>query len=1006
MADDRFVLGIEIDAAQALQMVNTLTRSIRETGQAIGLTDKQIEGMEKGLAKTGAATKTAASNQKDLHQSLSTTRYALYDVSNTLGVAGIALLGLATAAYKVGIAWERDFANVVRTTSANLGAEQIDRMRDAFIDLQGTLPVTSRDLAEIGTLAGQLGIAAGDVVNFTEQVAKFSAVSGVSVDASATAFGRLDSLLPDVRGNFEGLSSSILKVGVNSVATEAQIISTAQQIASMGELAGLSADEVIGLSGAMASLGISPELARSVITSSFTKIITAVTEGGVALEKFGAASGQSGQEFKESWNEDAVGTYSRLLATISSSDNAIGMLQDLGLHSQRLTPTLLKLGQNTDILAQSLSDAGVGFSEASEVNRQYGLIAETTASKIQILVNKFQGFIATLVDGGTVLGGAIDAISGLLTMLTDFSREPMGANILQFGVIAAGVVGAMLILAAAASRLVAGGIALRQAWAGMAPLFASTGTAATGAAAGLSATSVAAGGTSRVLANLVKTAGPVVAIFAALQVIDWAANFRESVNDVDGYINSLKTAGDATKTFFEFGETDTGFGDVLSGYSDDISKFNKDLEDIGQSDFWGDFAQKTNNVAPLRDATGAIDNFRDTFRKLQEQGEESFGIQAFQEIVHGANLSDDALAALLSRAPEVKGAMTDMLTGLDIEATDQTLMDLARGTLPATQQAAVDAATGFDALAMDIASAEEALKSATATLLEFNGTAISAEQAEINFQGALSSVVEAAKEATVTVDGTNEASLRFRQTLLDAESAARSSAQAIVDNGGDVDVAAGKYRSMRTAIVDQITALGYSRGVAEQWADTVLGTTSEAEGAIRNYSTAVKNVPKTATTEVRANTGPAYSDVNDLVAQMRKIRITIPVNAATSYAVNSGSAGGIPRATGGPVYGPGTSTSDSIQAWLSNGEFVMKTQAVQRYGLGYMHAINSGRAPKFAQGGPVGAAPASSMSGITELGPKTLARLTREITNNIYLDDVTIAQAANRGNTNLRNMGR
>jgi hypothetical protein len=48
-------------------------------------------------------------------------------------------------------------------------------------------------------------------------------------------------------------------------------------------------------------------------------------------------------------------------------------------------------------------------------------------------------------------------------------------------------------------------------------------------------------------------------------------------------------------------------------------------------------------------------------------------------------------------------------------------------------------------------------------------------------------------------------------------------------------------------------------------------------------------------------------------------------------------------AEGGKVRGPGTGTSDSILAWLSNGEFVMRWKAVQKYGVGFMHALNHGK---------------------------------------------------------------
>jgi hypothetical protein len=57
---------------------------------------------------------------------------------------------------------------------------------------------------------------------------------------------------------------------------------------------------------------------------------------------------------------------------------------------------------------------------------------------------------------------------------------------------------------------------------------------------------------------------------------------------------------------------------------------------------------------------------------------------------------------------------------------------------------------------------------------------------------------------------------------------------------------------------------------------------------------------------------------------------------------------GQPRATGGPVWGPGGPTDDRIPILVSNGEFVQKAAAVQKYGLKMMEDIN---ALRFAGGG-------------------------------------------------------
>lgn len=66
-------------------------------------------------------------------------------------------------------------------------------------------------------------------------------------------------------------------------------------------------------------------------------------------------------------------------------------------------------------------------------------------------------------------------------------------------------------------------------------------------------------------------------------------------------------------------------------------------------------------------------------------------------------------------------------------------------------------------------------------------------------------------------------------------------------------------------------------------------------------------------------------------------------------------------ASGGYVTGPGTTTSDSIPARLSAGEYVLRAEAVRRIGVDFLHALNGGlAAPRwrgqrlaFAEGGLV-----------------------------------------------------
>jgi lambda family phage tail tape measure protein len=78
-----------------------------------------------------------------------------------------------------------------------------------------------------------------------------------------------------------------------------------------------------------------------------------------------------------------------------------------------------------------------------------------------------------------------------------------------------------------------------------------------------------------------------------------------------------------------------------------------------------------------------------------------------------------------------------------------------------------------------------------------------------------------------------------------------------------------------------------------------------------------------------------------------------PVEKMAGNAASTGML--VQAATGGYISGPGTSTSDSIPARLSDGEYVLNAKAVDHLGLGFLDAANAGNVRKFANGGSVSA---------------------------------------------------
>ena len=111
--------------------------------------------------------------------------------------------------------------------------------------------------------------------------------------------------------------------------------------------------------------------------------------------------------------------------------------------------------------------------------------------------------------------------------------------------------------------------------------------------------------------------------------------------------------------------------------------------------------------------------------------------------------------------------------------------------------------------------------------------------------------------------------------------------------------------------------------------------------------------------------------------------------------------------TGGLVTGLGSSTSDSINARLSNGEFVINAAAVNRVGVGFLNAINNQQSlPVPARTMQVSAP--SSTSNVVYLSPDDRALLRAAIDRpvNLYTENTKIAQSANEGNVLLARRGK
>ncbi|EBC4877327.1 tape measure protein [Salmonella enterica] len=173
----------------------------------------------------------------------------------------------------------------------------------------------------------------------------------------------------------------------------------------------------------------------------------------------------------------------------------------------------------------------------------------------------------------------------------------------------------------------------------------------------------------------------------------------------------------------------------------------------------------------------------------------------------------------------------------------------------------------------------------------------------------------------------------------------------------------------------------FGGGAAEAATETVTDTAADTAGAMQ-YATAITTASTTgalslSTSLVTSLTTGTATLATALATAFTTGAATLATAISTATAGSSAaSAGGgmlsVMAATGGYISGPGTGTSDSVPARLSNGEYVIKAAQVRRYGVAFMHALNNGRMSAFADGGLV-SGPSVSKQAINQAAPEDAA---------------------------------
>ena len=415
-------------------------------------TSKQIDEMNRLRSTTGgvgreivgqlkeqaAATKAVEAQSKSLINTWVTGRYALYDVGNAY--AGVARqLWMAsrqifniTQAYR---SYETAFTSVERAIeplAATISGtrEEAQSLKEAFMSLSEQIPVSFEDISRIATLGAQMGVTASGIVDFTQVVAEFSAVTGVSADTVAQKFGRIAELANVDYSQFANLGSSILYAGINAVATEPEIMTLSESIAAVSAQAGMLPQEIVGMATALASTGIQAEQARGVFTRVFADIDRAVSRGGSELNAFASVAGMSAEDFAKAWGTEGASydVFRALLGGLGATEDLTKAFDSLNIVETREINTLTRLAENLNVVDQAASDAAGSFESGTFLSDSFGKTVDNLDAKITMFNNNLKSLTEEL--SSTMAGGlivVIDFANGFLQILKEIAKNPLAA---------------------------------------------------------------------------------------------------------------------------------------------------------------------------------------------------------------------------------------------------------------------------------------------------------------------------------------------------------------------------------------------------------------------------------------------------------------------------------------------------------------------------------------------------------------------------------------------------
>lgn len=918
--------------------------------------DAEVSRYVAGMGQAGSATDDLATRVANTRRTVDENGANMEKIGNiglAVGAATVAGLGMTA---KAAMDWETAWTGVMKTVDGS--PQQMNALEGSLRGLAKTLPGSHEGIAAVAEAAGQLGVKRDDIVGFTKTMIDLGVSTNLTADEAATGIAQISNVMGTMaRDGAEGVSrfgAALVALGNDGASTEADILSMAQRIAGAAATIGASESDVLALSNTLASMGVKAELGGGVATRVMLKMYAAVKDGGDKLEAFAQTAGMSSEQFATAFGDSpmrALDAVNRGLFDVNASGgNVVETMRDMGIKGTEEMQVMLALANSGDLLTNSLDLGATAWQENTALLEEAGKRYATTESKIKVAWNNISD---AAIDAGAVL---LPMIQSVAEVVSDLSSA--------FGDLPPGMQGTLTVMAGVAAVVTLVGGALLT----FIPKIAATRVALTS----LRTSGSAIPG---VFGKIGKAAGIAGAALIAFEIFN-AVAYQKRIYTTEELAVALMKVSNAGKGVKELDNYFADMGTMLGKKIGDINNMGDAIARITKPESndginrWADQAFGWTGFA--KSETTEIDNklkdLGSTMAQMVDSGQADQAAKSFSVLAKEFQKNGSSIKDALEHMPAYKSALEKQASAAGVTLTEQELLNFAMGQTPPALKAATE---GQDALTAAVDATGVSVDGLVQDMDKFLEQLFATGQLVMNSRDAHSAYAETLRGVDAVVKELAESGGKMGATLnknktdfdLTTEAGSKANSQfqdlarkgmaevtALSKEGAGQDVLQSKLTGTYNDLIKVAGKFGITGTAAQNLARQVLGVPDKVD--VKTWmSSSAKNMADA--TKASINAIPKNTEVQVTTRQ-------VTINSTEHLANGRGGTGGMTKAAGGAIRGPGTGTSDDIPAMLSNGEHVLTAHEVSLMGgqdavYRFRAALKSDEGvPRFSSGGTVG----------------------------------------------------